>query len=135
MTTSIIICRSFVVDPLLSVGCSVFCVLSLIHDAGGIFEGEWRDEQKQGKGMYYFPSGERYEGEFTGDSMVGRGRFSYKNGDLYEGAGLPTALYLCYVQLYPSNCSVSSTKLSFSLFLFVCLCVWLSGSLSLCLSM
>jgi hypothetical protein len=35
------------------------------YPSGATYEGEWRDNLKDGRGVYYFPKGGTYEGEWS----------------------------------------------------------------------
>lgn len=51
----------------------------------GLIVGEWVNDSRQGKGKYYFATGEVYEGTFTNNNFDGRGIYIYANGDRVEG--------------------------------------------------
>lgn len=50
------------------------------------YEGEFRDGQPNGFGVYLFPDGRRYEGQFVDGRVNGRARYYFANGDMLEGA-------------------------------------------------
>lgn len=52
---------------------------------GGRFEGEWRDDDRNGIGVMTWPDGHRYEGEWIFDHRNGLGVQSWTDGDRYEG--------------------------------------------------
>ena len=57
---------------------------------GERYEGEFRDDKRNGRGTFYHASGDRYEGEFRDDKRNGRGTYSFLadnqfKGDRYEG--------------------------------------------------
>ena len=55
-----------------------------IFSNGGRFEGEW--EKSEFKiGTYYYPMGDIYEGEFKNNEKEGYGIFYYSDGTIYEG--------------------------------------------------
>ena len=57
-----------------------------IYKNGDIYEGNWKNNKKEGKGVYYFnQKGEKYKGNFFDDYPNGKGIYYYKNGDRYEG--------------------------------------------------
>ena len=47
----------------------------------GRYEGEFKDDKFEGKGIYYFNSGSRYEGEFKNGEAEGKGIYYYNDGD------------------------------------------------------
>ena len=52
---------------------------------GDVYEGDWKNGKFDGFGKYYYNNGDRYEGEFKNDSCEGRGIYYYQSGDRYEG--------------------------------------------------
>lgn len=60
---------------------------------GSRYEGEWKNDQKNGKGIFISSNynrgrritGLRYEGDFKNDKIAGWGVGIYTNGDKYEG--------------------------------------------------
>jgi hypothetical protein len=53
-----------------------------MFELGGFrYEGEWRNDRKEGKGTLHYPTGEKYEGEFKNDNIEGRGIILSPNGD------------------------------------------------------
>lgn len=48
-----------------------------LHSDGRKYVGERKYDKANGKGTYYWPSGDRYEGEFKNDKMHGQGRYSW----------------------------------------------------------
>ena len=65
----------------------------MTYNNGARYEGEWKDDKKNGKGIYisshYFNCekniGLKYEGDFFNDKFEGFGIAIYSNGDKYEG--------------------------------------------------
>ena len=49
------------------------------------YEGEWRDDEKHGKGTFYYQNGNKFEGQFARNQRSGYGVMQYANGDKYEG--------------------------------------------------
>ena len=39
----------------------------------------------EGKGIFYYNSGDRYEGDWKNDKIEGKGIYYFNNGDRYEG--------------------------------------------------
>lgn len=52
---------------------------------GSRYEGEMRNDERNGRGILEFANGDRYEGGFRDDRMSGWGVFMTKTGDVYEG--------------------------------------------------
>ena len=52
---------------------------------GSKYEGEWKNDLIEGKGIFYDNDGNRYEGEFKNNKKDGKGIFYCKNGNRYEG--------------------------------------------------
>lgn len=44
------------------------------------YDGEFRDDNKEGFGILYISSGERFEGSFKADYVCGPGSFFKRNG-------------------------------------------------------
>ena len=40
---------------------------------GGTYEGEWRDGQRNGNGVFYYADGSKYDGEWKEDKKDGKG--------------------------------------------------------------
>lgn len=49
------------------------------------YQGEFKENQKHGNGVYVWENGDRYEGEFADDRPNGKGKWSFASGDTYEG--------------------------------------------------
>lgn len=41
---------------------------------GKIYEGKWKDNKMNGKGVFLWPDGRRYEGNFVNDKKDGYGK-------------------------------------------------------------
>ena len=52
---------------------------------GDVYEGEWKDDKKNGQGIYRFSDGRVYEGEWKDDNRNGLGTMTWPNGVVYEG--------------------------------------------------
>ena len=50
----------------------------------GIYEGEIKDNKREGQGIMYFNNGNRYEGGFINNMPEGKGTY-FINGDWYVG--------------------------------------------------
>ena len=51
----------------------------------GRYEGEMVDGKREGKGKFFFITGDYYEGEFKNNAKEGYGKYVYNNKDVYEG--------------------------------------------------
>ncbi|WMJ75543.1 hypothetical protein RCC89_20620 [Cytophagaceae bacterium ABcell3] len=56
-----------------------------IFETGSIYEGEWKNNQRHGKGFQKFKNGEVYEGDWRNDKREGSGIYTFRNGDYYKG--------------------------------------------------
>ena len=52
---------------------------------GDIYAGDWKNDEFFGNGFYIFASGERYRGEFKNGKKHGKGNYFYQNGCIYKG--------------------------------------------------
>ena len=52
---------------------------------GHIYQGEFKDNHRQGYGIYTFPDGSVYRGQFVKGAMEGEGEYSFQSGDVYKG--------------------------------------------------
>ena len=62
----------------------------ITYDNGDIYEGNFVDGKRTGKGIYTWSeggkwSGDVYEGDFDDGELTGIGILTYENGDIYEG--------------------------------------------------
>ena len=53
--------------------------------SGGTYEGNYLDDKASGKGVMIFPSGARYEGDWLKGVINGKGIWHYKDGTKYDG--------------------------------------------------
>lgn len=49
------------------------------------YEGEFKENMRQGNGKYFFKDGSTYEGMWQNNMMTGRGVFTWPDGSRYEG--------------------------------------------------
>jgi len=49
------------------------------------YEGEWKDNKKNGVGRIWWSNGDRYLGDWVNDAKEGYGYMLWENGDCYEG--------------------------------------------------
>ena len=52
---------------------------------GDRYEGDFKNDKPEGKGIVYYKNGDRYEGDFKNGTSDGKGIYYHKNGDIYEG--------------------------------------------------
>lgn len=60
---------------------------------GNRYEGEWRDNQRNGNGVLEFANGDKYDGEWKNDVQYWKGKgfsksvgtMNYANGDTFVG--------------------------------------------------
>ena len=57
----------------------------MIYDNYDKYEGDWKNDVKEGKGIYYYKKGGFYEGDFINDKREGNGIMIYDNGNKYDG--------------------------------------------------
>lgn len=51
----------------------------------GVYEGNIKDNKRNGKGQYTWSDGNSYDGDWVDDRKEGKGRFKWDNGDVYQG--------------------------------------------------
>jgi hypothetical protein len=66
------------------------CSAGLAHGRGSAqgtdrYEGQFREGQPHGQGVYTFADGRRFEGEFSAGRVNGRARFTFANGEVLDG--------------------------------------------------
>ena len=52
---------------------------------GNIYEGNWKDGEKEGIGKFKFCNGDIYDGDFKNDKFEGMGVYKYSDGGTYSG--------------------------------------------------
>lgn len=58
----------------------------MYYTDGSVYEGEWYNDQRNGKGVLKLANGNRYEGMWEGDQKNGPGKFLYMDkGQVYTG--------------------------------------------------
>ena len=57
----------------------------MYYPNGDRYEGEWRNDNKEGKGIYYYHNGDRYEGDHRNGKKEGKGIMYCHNGDREMG--------------------------------------------------
>lgn len=53
---------------------------------GDKYVGQWKNDQPNGRGIYYFATRERYEGDFLNGAFEGQGTMYYPDGAYYKGS-------------------------------------------------
>ena len=51
---------------------------------GNEYDGEWREDKANGKGIKNYKNGDKYEGEFANGEKHGKGAYFYSTGDMYK---------------------------------------------------
>jgi len=54
-------------------------------ESSAVYEGEYSDDKKHGKGRYEYPNGDVFEGIWSEGSKNGKGTETFGNGDVFEG--------------------------------------------------
>jgi hypothetical protein len=49
------------------------------------YQGQFKEDQRHGRGMCIYPDGARYTGEWAAGAVSGEGRFEHANGDVFVG--------------------------------------------------
>jgi hypothetical protein len=57
----------------------------ILYNVGDVYEGEYVNEKKHGKGKYTSANGDVYEGDFVEGKKCGQGMFTYSSGNVYSG--------------------------------------------------
>ena len=57
----------------------------MYFDDGDIYEGDYKNNKREGKGIMYFDDGDTYEGDYKNDKADGKGIYYYNDGERYEG--------------------------------------------------
>jgi hypothetical protein len=52
---------------------------------GDVYDGDFINGFRSGKGKFYWANGNIYEGDFIDNKRNGKGKFTWVNGDVYEG--------------------------------------------------
>ncbi|PWJ43253.1 MORN repeat-containing protein [Sediminitomix flava] len=56
-----------------------------ILDRKGFYEGEWRNNEMHGTGIYHWMNGDYYKGDFREGRREGNGTYYFKSGEKYVG--------------------------------------------------
>ena len=57
----------------------------LIYDNGRVYEGEWQDDRRNGRGYELFSNYSNYIGQYLNNKSHGKGIFTWPNGEQYDG--------------------------------------------------
>ena len=52
---------------------------------GNTYEGDYKDDRRNGRGVFTFANGDKYEGDFRDDKRHGVGAYNWANGSIYVG--------------------------------------------------
>lgn len=66
---------------------------------GGVYDGHWEDNDKNGVGIYTYPNGDTYEGEWKDDQKHGKGIYTYKQTNTYFKGNLWSKLSTLFLPL------------------------------------
>lgn len=53
----------------------------MIYANGSKYEGDWKNDIREGKGIFYFSNGDTYEGDFKNNIIDGNGTIHAKRDD------------------------------------------------------
>ena len=56
-----------------------------IYNDGEKYEGQFKDDKRHGKGIFYYASGDKYDGEWKNNNRHGKGIEYYADGAKYDG--------------------------------------------------
>jgi hypothetical protein len=57
----------------------------LMYANNNRYEGEWKDDRRDGAGTFFHADGSRYEGQWSQGRKDGKGTLFFANGDSYQG--------------------------------------------------
>ncbi|PHR71392.1 MAG: hypothetical protein COA67_06725 [Lutibacter sp.] len=52
---------------------------------GNSYDGEYKNDKRNGKGLFLWKIGDKYDGESVDDFRTGKGKYTWASGDSYEG--------------------------------------------------
>ena len=55
----------------------------MLYPNGRVYEGEWQNDCKFGKGYELFPNGNEYEGYYVNGKSEGVGTYTWANKEVY----------------------------------------------------
>ncbi|TGN08327.1 MORN repeat-containing protein [Leptospira ilyithenensis] len=56
-----------------------------IYENGDIYQGSFKNDQREGQGNFVYTDGEKFSGIYKEDKRSGPGEYQFKNGDKYIG--------------------------------------------------
>jgi len=56
-----------------------------VSASGDVYEGEWKQDKREGKGKWQYHNGDKYSGEWKGDMRHGHGVCVFADGTKYRG--------------------------------------------------
>ena len=56
----------------------------MYYNNGARYEGDWKNDKKEGKGIYYFKNGNREMGDWKDGKEIGKHVILKKNGEVKE---------------------------------------------------
>ena len=66
----------------------------MIYKDGNIYEGEWKYDNKIGKGKMIYNNGDIYEGKWCNNKRSGKGKMIYENGDYNNEHNIPPVFFI-----------------------------------------
>lgn len=60
-------------------GCLEICRVRVRYRNGEIYEGRWKSDMRDGKGVHYYSDGDVYEGAWSNDKREGQGRIFFRD--------------------------------------------------------
>ena len=57
----------------------------MVYRKNRVYEGQWADDYREGKGMERYSNGNKYEGDFVKGKAHGKGVYHWANGEVYDG--------------------------------------------------
>ena len=58
-----------------------------------IYDGDWKEDQKDGKGEIEYKDGTKYQGDFKNNKFSGKGEIQWKDGTYYKGDFINNTLH------------------------------------------
>lgn len=78
---------------------------------GNVFEGDFKKDNMNGKGVLSYANGDSYSGDYKDDKKHGVGIYKYKSGDTYEGHWVKMLLITIVVfEMIYSHLSISAER-------------------------